>query len=83
MKEIRYASLLHDFGKVGVREEVLTKARKLYPEQMEVIAQPLRFRPPHPAGREQRAEAAATCWKMAARSIGASSRSSIPNSKSN
>ncbi len=37
MKEIRYASLLHDFGKVGVREEVLTKARKLYPAQMEVI----------------------------------------------
>jgi response regulator RpfG family c-di-GMP phosphodiesterase len=38
MKEIRYASLLHDFGKVGVREQVLTKARKLYPEHMEVIA---------------------------------------------
>jgi HD-GYP domain-containing protein (c-di-GMP phosphodiesterase class II) len=37
MKEIRYASLLHDFGKVGVREAVLTKARKLYPEQMDVI----------------------------------------------
>ena len=29
MKEIRYASLLHDFGKVGVREEVLVKAKKL------------------------------------------------------
>jgi len=37
MKEIRYASLLHDFGKVGVREEVLTKARKLYPAQLDVI----------------------------------------------
>jgi HD-GYP domain-containing protein (c-di-GMP phosphodiesterase class II) len=37
MKEIRYASLLHDFGKVLVREQVLTKARKLYPEHMEVI----------------------------------------------
>jgi len=37
MKEIRYASLLHDFGKVGVREEVLVKARKLYPAQMDVI----------------------------------------------
>lgn len=33
MKEIRYASLLHDFGKVGVREEVLVKAKKLYPLQ--------------------------------------------------
>jgi HD-GYP domain-containing protein (c-di-GMP phosphodiesterase class II) len=33
MKEIRYAALLHDFGKVGVREEVLVKAKKLYPLQ--------------------------------------------------
>ena len=38
MKEIRYAALLHDFGKVGVREEVLIKAKKLYPEQMEILA---------------------------------------------
>jgi HD-GYP domain-containing protein (c-di-GMP phosphodiesterase class II) len=38
MKEIRYAALLHDFGKVGVREDVLIKAKKLYPTQMEVIA---------------------------------------------
>ena len=38
MKEIRYAALLHDFGKVGVREDVLVKAKKLYPMQMEVIA---------------------------------------------
>ena len=29
MRELRYAALLHDFGKVGVREEVLVKARKL------------------------------------------------------
>jgi len=34
MKEIRYAALLHDFGKVGVREEVLVKAKKLYPLQI-------------------------------------------------
>ena len=39
MKEIRYASLLHDFGKVGVREEVLVKAKKLYPQQLEVVQQ--------------------------------------------
>jgi HD-GYP domain-containing protein (c-di-GMP phosphodiesterase class II) len=38
MKEIRYAALLHDFGKVGVREEVLVKAKKLYPLQMELVA---------------------------------------------
>jgi HD-GYP domain-containing protein (c-di-GMP phosphodiesterase class II) len=31
LRELRYASLLHDFGKVGVREEVLVKARKLPP----------------------------------------------------
>ncbi len=39
IKEIRYASLLHDFGKVGVREHVLVKAKKLYPHQMELIEQ--------------------------------------------
>src|SRR5580693_3765858 len=39
MKEIRYAALLHDFGKVGVREEVLVKAKKLYPLQMELVRQ--------------------------------------------
>ena len=39
VREIRYASLLHDFGKVGVREEVLVKAKKLYPAQLEVIKQ--------------------------------------------
>ena len=39
MKEIRYAALLHDFGKVGVREEVLVKAKKLYPLQLELVRQ--------------------------------------------
>lgn len=39
MKELRYASLLHDFGKVGVREQVLVKAKKLYPGQLELIQQ--------------------------------------------
>jgi HD-GYP domain-containing protein (c-di-GMP phosphodiesterase class II) len=37
MKEIRYAALLHDFGKVGVREEILVKAKKLYPQQMDIL----------------------------------------------
>jgi hypothetical protein len=31
MKELRYAALLHDFGKVGVREEVLVKAKNSIP----------------------------------------------------
>ena len=35
MKELRYAALLHDFGKLGVSENVLVKAKKLYPWQME------------------------------------------------
>jgi HD-GYP domain-containing protein (c-di-GMP phosphodiesterase class II) len=33
LRELQYAALLHDFGKVGVREDVLIKAKKLYPEQ--------------------------------------------------
>jgi HD-GYP domain-containing protein (c-di-GMP phosphodiesterase class II) len=37
MKEIRYAGLLHDFGKLGVREEVLVKAKKLYPSQFDIV----------------------------------------------
>ena len=39
LRELRYAALLHDFGKVGVREKVLTKANKLYEEQMEHLQQ--------------------------------------------
>ena len=41
LKELRYASLLHDFGKVGVREQVLVKAKKLYPWDLENVK--LRF----------------------------------------
>ena len=37
LREIRYASLLHDFGKVGVREQVLVKEKKLYPLQLDTI----------------------------------------------
>ncbi|MFN8012453.1 MAG: HD domain-containing phosphohydrolase [Holophagaceae bacterium] len=44
LREIRYASLLHDFGKVGVREQVLVKAKKLDPQRMEIILQRLRQR---------------------------------------
>jgi len=39
LQEIRYASLLHDFGKVGVREKVLIKGKKLYVGEMMVIRQ--------------------------------------------
>ncbi|MDY7232615.1 GAF and HD-GYP domain-containing protein [Hyalangium rubrum] len=37
LQELRYASLLHDFGKVGVREAVLVKAEKLYPHELEML----------------------------------------------
>lgn len=37
IQEIRYAALLHDFGKVCVPESILQKRKKLYPEQLEVI----------------------------------------------
>jgi HD-GYP domain-containing protein (c-di-GMP phosphodiesterase class II) len=39
MKEIRYAALLHDFGKVAVPEELLVKAKKLYPSQLTILQQ--------------------------------------------
>jgi len=41
LKQIEYAGVLHDFGKVGVREKVLVKAKKLYDEDREAIR--LRF----------------------------------------
>ena len=37
--ELRYAALLHDFGKIGVREDVLSKEKKLYPQELGVIQQ--------------------------------------------
>jgi len=43
LKEIRYASLLHDFGKLGVREAVLVKAKKLYPRQIDLLKQRFDF----------------------------------------
>ncbi|HSB72872.1 MAG TPA: HD domain-containing phosphohydrolase [Candidatus Methylomirabilis sp.] len=37
IRELRFASLLHDFGKVGVREPVLVKANKLYDHDLDLI----------------------------------------------
>lgn len=37
IRELRYACLLHDVGKVGVREQVLVKAKKLYPHTQELL----------------------------------------------
>lgn len=37
LREIRYASLLHDFGKIGVREAILVKGQKLFPHELETV----------------------------------------------
>ena len=37
LREIRYASLLHDFGKIGVRESILIKGQKLFPHELETV----------------------------------------------
>ncbi len=37
LRQLKYAALLHDFGKVGVREQVLVKADKLYPQERELL----------------------------------------------
>jgi len=39
IQEIRYAGLLHDFGKVGVREKVLIKGKKLFVGEMLLVRQ--------------------------------------------
>jgi HD-GYP domain-containing protein (c-di-GMP phosphodiesterase class II) len=43
LRELRYASMLHDVGKIGVREEVLQKEKKLHPHELETIALRLRL----------------------------------------
>jgi len=37
IREVRYAALLHDFGKIGVPEAVLVKANKLSDERLEIL----------------------------------------------
>jgi HD-GYP domain-containing protein (c-di-GMP phosphodiesterase class II) len=37
LREVRYAALLHDFGKIGVREHILLKANKLTDDRLEII----------------------------------------------
>jgi HD-GYP domain-containing protein (c-di-GMP phosphodiesterase class II) len=37
LRELQYAGWLHDFGKIGVRESVLTKSHKLEPTHFEVV----------------------------------------------
>lgn len=39
LTELRYAALLHDFGKIAVREDVLQKAKRLPEVHLDLIAQ--------------------------------------------
>lgn len=39
IRELNYAALLHDFGKVGVKEKVLLKATKLYHGELSSVRQ--------------------------------------------
>lgn len=43
LRQLKYAALLHDFGKVGVKESVLTKAKKLTDHQLDVIKYRIRL----------------------------------------
>jgi HD-GYP domain-containing protein (c-di-GMP phosphodiesterase class II) len=43
LREIRYAALLHDFGKVGVREHILRKEKKLHHADMRLLEQRFRY----------------------------------------
>ena len=37
IQQINYAALLHDFGKIGVREDILIKEKKLFPFELEAV----------------------------------------------
>jgi HD-GYP domain-containing protein (c-di-GMP phosphodiesterase class II) len=43
LRELRFASMLHDVGKIGVREEILQKRKKLLPHEIDLIALRLRL----------------------------------------
>lgn len=82
LREMEYAGLLHDFGKVGVREEVLVKAKKLYPQRLELVRERFahmrtslqrdmlqaRLRGEDPASIEERSAALAHAWALLERS---------------
>src|SRR5262249_21661330 len=44
LREIEVAGLLHDFGKVGVREHVLVKAKKLFEWELALVEERLDHR---------------------------------------
>ncbi|MGA1845983.1 HD domain-containing phosphohydrolase [Deferribacter abyssi] len=42
-KVLKYSTLLHDFGKIGVRENVLMKSKKLYDDQFKALKMKLKL----------------------------------------
>jgi HD-GYP domain-containing protein (c-di-GMP phosphodiesterase class II) len=47
LRELRFASMLHDIGKIGVREEILQKRQKLHPHELELISMRMRLMRAH------------------------------------
>ncbi len=43
IRELEYAALLHDFGKIGIREDILIKAKKLYDHQLVSVKERLKI----------------------------------------
>jgi HD-GYP domain-containing protein (c-di-GMP phosphodiesterase class II) len=43
LRELRFASMLHDVGKIGVKEEILQKQKKLHPHEIEIISMRLKL----------------------------------------
>jgi HD-GYP domain-containing protein (c-di-GMP phosphodiesterase class II) len=44
LQEILYAGLLHDVGKIGIREQVLTKSTRLPKDRLDIVGQRLALR---------------------------------------
>ena len=43
LREIRFAALLHDIGKIAVKETILSKEKKLFPHELELIQMRLKM----------------------------------------
>lgn len=43
MRELRYAAMLHDIGKISVKEDILKKEKKLFPWELEMIQMRMRL----------------------------------------
>jgi response regulator RpfG family c-di-GMP phosphodiesterase len=58
MRELRYAAMLHDIGKISVKEDILKKEKKLYPWELSMIEMRMKlmkasFRLQYPAEKDQ------------------------------